>query len=145
MPFAAKLAIFWAGVGLLLFVLRMLPRTRIARLLTSAQGPVWQDGERRSAFLRRKARFALGWLAQLAVADALLVGLWSCDVLSKDEPTVTIVCGFACVIGTAMALLGAVLAALASLKHRLLGPDPTWTPPVQPAGDDESGYSDFEA
>jgi uncharacterized membrane protein YdbT with pleckstrin-like domain len=140
MSLDARIALFWLGVYLVLCLLRAKPGSIIARVMLAGIGPIQHEGELRSRYLRRQAVFALGWLAQLLVIAAVLILICERVPAPTDAETFTVVAMFALVIGTGMAVLGALLAWLGSIKARLIGPDPAWHAPVVPVDDSE----DFE-
>ena len=138
-----KIAVFWLCVYLAVWVLRRRPNSAISRLAFSWQGPFPIDGELKSSYYRRKAAFALGWLMQILAAAAILALIVMYASPKSDSISLAImVIAFALTIGLGMAVLGALLAVLTSLKALLLGPDPTFSPhepmPVEDVDDRES-------
>ncbi|MDP9124779.1 MAG: hypothetical protein M3N82_09305 [Pseudomonadota bacterium] len=132
-----KLALFWLGVYLAVALVRASPVSTFGRIALAWIGSIQQEGELRSRYLHRQARYALGWLAQLLVIAALLVLLCKAVPALAHSEAFLIVASFALVIGTGMALLGALLAWLGSIKAARWGPDPAWHAPVEAVEDDE--------
>jgi hypothetical protein len=125
MPFYAKLAIFWVGLYLAIYLLGRFPNSLISRLAFSWHGPVPVPGERKSHFLFRQAGYAVNWLAQIAFLFALgYVATWWRPSLG-EETWFLALWAFALPIFGGMALLGAILAVCAALKAMLFGPNPT--------------------
>ena len=121
------IALFWIGIWLALKVLRRNPDSIAARFAFSWHGPYPEEGERLSSYYRRKVWFALGWLLELLLVSAILgILAWWVPVIRNAEPFL-IFSGFALTIGLGMATLGAILVWLASLKARLIGPDPIFS------------------
>ena len=138
MSFDVKLALFWLGVYIVMCLLRAGPASAVARVALAWIGPVPREGELRSHYLHRQALFALGWLAQLLVIAALLTLLCQAIPALANSQAFIVVAGFALVIGLGMAVLGALLAWLGSMKARLLGPNDAWrAPAATPLEDDD--------
>ena len=125
-----KIAAFWLCVHFVLWLLRRRPNSAISRLAFSWQGPHPVEGELKSSYYRRKAIFALGWLAQILTATAFVALAMHAMPRSEAVDTPIMVAAFTLTIGCGMAMLGALLAALVSLKASLLGPNPAFSPPA---------------
>jgi len=124
MPFEVKLGIFWLIAFAALWFIKRRPHSLAASVLLSWHGPFPLVHEPRSSYYRRKCLFAIGWLVQLLAAASLVVLLaWLVPGIRESEPFV-LVAGFALCIGIGMAVLGALLAGLVSLKAYYLGPNP---------------------
>jgi hypothetical protein len=125
MSFYAKLAIFWVGLYLAIYLLARFPNSRISRLAFSWHGPVPSPGERKSHLMFRWAGYALSWLAQITFVFALgYVATWWRPSLA-DEMWFLALWAFALPIFGGMAFLGALMALLTGLKAQFLGPNPT--------------------
>ena len=128
MPLEVQIGVFWLFVFAVLWTLRRKPNSFAAKIAFSWHGPFPRQNEKKSSYYRRKSLFALGWLLQLLTATALvLIATWAMPRLQESEPFL-LVTGFALTIGLGMALLGALLAYLTSLKAQFLGPDPQFIP-----------------
>ena len=140
LPFFQKLAAFWLCVRAILWLLKRRPDSIISRLAFSWQGPYPREGELKSSYYRRKSLFALGWLAQIVTAAALVALAMRAMPWSEAVDMSIMVAAFTLTIGIGMAALGALLAALASVKASLLGPDPAFSsaPQACPLDDAES-------
>lgn len=127
MPFFAKLAIFWVGLYLAIYVLARFPNSRISRLAFSWHGPAPIPGERKSHLMFRLASYALGWLAQITFLFALgyVATLWRPSL--AEETWFLALWAFTLPLLGGVALLGAILAGFAGLKAKAFGPDPTAT------------------
>ena len=71
MPFLEKLAVFWVGVYVILYVLACFPGSRISHLAFSWHGPAPRPGERKDHFMFRLAGYALSWFAQVVSCSPL--------------------------------------------------------------------------
>jgi hypothetical protein len=126
MPFEAKFLLFGVTVVAALWWLARNPGSRIARIAFSWHGPIPQHGETKSHFYGRQCLFALGWFAQFTVAWCVSFGLvWIWPAIDNAE-WFLVVFAFALPLATGMALLGAVLAGLCSVKAAVLGPNPAF-------------------
>jgi hypothetical protein len=125
MPFLEKLAVFWVGVYVILYVLACFPKSRISHLAFSWHGPAPRPGERKDHFMFRLAGYALSWFAQVVFLFALgyLITWWRPSF--GDETWFLALWAFALPIFGGMALLGAFMAVVSALKARLFGPNPT--------------------
>ena len=123
MSFELKLGLFGACVFGIFWWIGRFPHSVLARCLMTWNGPFPLPDETRSDYFLRKARFALGWLAQITVASLILF-LWTRLSPEFMRSEAFLVSMFALALGMGMALLGAALAGLASLKASLLGPNP---------------------
>jgi hypothetical protein len=124
-----KIAAFWLCVCVVMWLLKRRPNSAISKLAFSWQSPHPVEGELKSSYYRRKAIFALGWLAQILTAAALVALAMYAMPRSRSIDTPIMVAAFTLTIGCGMAVLGALLAALVSLKASLLGPDPAFSLP----------------
>ncbi len=143
MSTVAKIAVFWVCIYLALWLLRRHPNSAISRFAFSWQGPFPAEGELKSSYYRRKAIFALGWLAQIAALLALVMYTMP---RSKSIATPMMLAMFALAIGFGMAVLGALLAALTSFKARWLGPNPAFSliRPEHEVDDEADGHEPHE-
>ncbi|MFD2366525.1 hypothetical protein [Pseudoduganella sp. GCM10020061] len=119
--------LFYTVIWVVLRALRRNPNSTAARIAFAWQGPFPQDGERLSSYYRRKTWFALGWLLKLVVVSAILAtAVWMVPAIQNAE-TFLLCSMFVLAIGMGMAALGALLVYAASLKARLVGPDPIFS------------------
>lgn len=126
MSFYAKLAVFWVAVFVTLWLLSRFPNSRISRLAFSWYGPKPSPGELKSRFLARWCTYALGWLAQIlfVFACGYVASLWFPAI--AENMLFLAVWSFALPLLGGTALLGAMLAAGASLKAKYVGPNPVF-------------------
>jgi hypothetical protein len=125
MNFYAKLAIFWVVLFGALWALRRFPESRAAYVAYSWQGPVPAHGERYSSFLQRRSRFLFGWFVQVAaVFFAMWVAVAWLPTLAESPVFLAFWVAFSLLGGTFF--LAFTIYSLQSLKHCILGPDPTY-------------------
>jgi hypothetical protein len=125
MSFYAKLFVFWIVVHIVYRLALRYPGSRLSRIAFSWHGPVPHHGELKSHFLARRCAHALAWLSQIlfVFACGYCISFWFPSVA---ETTPFLVVWFVVSLLGGMALLGAAIAACASLKARYFGPDPTF-------------------
>lgn len=110
------IVLFWLAVIAAIRVAVWFPDSLPARVLFSPQGPVRGRGETESDFLRRRARFHGGWLAQAA---ALFAAGWIAKRLDASlEDSLAFVVMWAAVLPALAAC--ALVAALADVGRALL-------------------------
>jgi hypothetical protein len=129
MSFYAKLAVFWLIMYSAIWVLARYPSSKLSRFAFSWYGPVPFPGELKSQFMLRWCFYALGWLGQIAFVFACgYVAAWLHPPLT-DAMLFLAFWAFALPLLAGMSLLGAIIAGGASLKARLLGPNPAFVAP----------------
>lgn len=124
MPFEAKLLLFGAGMVAALWWAARYPDSLVSRIAFTWHGPFPQHGETKSHFYRRQCVFALGWLVQFMVVWALgYICAWYWPGITESV-WFLVVFAFALPLAIGMALLGALLAWLCSVKASVIGPNP---------------------
>jgi hypothetical protein len=124
MSFLARVVVFWVVVIAAISILRLFPRSLVARVVFARQGPVPQRGEPRSRYMLRWARYWASWLAQCVAVfaacwlvtswqPALADSLWFLALWVVVVPALAAAASFACLV-----------ALVAWAKARIVGPDP---------------------
>jgi hypothetical protein len=119
-----KIAVFYAVLWLVLWLLRRSPESLVSKIAFSWNGPFPNVGEKRSQFLRRQALYATSWLVQILMVAAMLMIMVTLLPSLKSSEVFQLVSAFALTIGAGMALVSAIYFAVASVKASALGPDP---------------------
>lgn len=121
---------FWAVVFLVLVVLRCWPGNVIARAAFMWFGPLPKQAETWAQFQFRWAIYSFSWLCQCCF---LLTVLWLSALWfpGVDSATWFQVAFFALPLGAGAALLAVVGFLIKAAKARLIGPNPTWTNPLE--------------
>lgn len=120
-----RIIIFAVGLVGVLWLLRLFPRSSVARIAFSWFGPVPRDGESWAKYQLRWAFYSLDWLSQIAVLFAALFGavyLWP----SFAEHQLFQVAGFALSLAGVTALVAALAFLTKAGKARYLGPNPVY-------------------
>jgi hypothetical protein len=125
-----KIVIFYAVIGVALFLLRVFANTLVGRIAFSWMGPVPAEGEPWAAYQLRWAVYSLDWLVQVAVLFAVVNGVL---MLFPETQRYQLLWAFqfALALGLGMALLASVAFLFKSAKAHYLGPNPTWQPPIE--------------
>jgi hypothetical protein len=124
MSFLTRVVVFWFVVIAAISILRLFPRSLLARVLFAPQGPVPQRGEPRSRYMLRWAAYWESWVVQCVIVfaacwlvtswlPALAESLWFLALWVAVVPALAAVASFACLV-----------ALVAWAKARIVGPDP---------------------
>jgi hypothetical protein len=126
MSFYAKLAAFWVVVYAALWLLSRFPNSRVSRIAFSWHGPIPYRGEYKSHYFGRWCIYALTWFAQILFIFSCGYFVSSLFPHFANATLFLVVWAFALPLLGGTALLGAVLAACASLKAKYVGPNPVF-------------------
>lgn len=123
MWFLVKMVVFWVVVIVAIRLLVIFPNNILSRIAFSRHGPVQLPGESRSHYLLRQSRYALGWLAQAAFL--LACGWYAAQQFPELTDETWFLALFAVTLPVlgAIALIGALVAALGAVGARLYGPE----------------------
>ena len=137
MELLPKIAVFYACLWVVLWLLKRSPESWLSKAAFSWQGPFPAVGETKSHFLRRQAMHATSWLVQIILVAAIVVILTSVLPTLKSSEAFQIVTAFALTLGAAMAIVSAVFFSLASVKASMIGPNPEFELAKQEEPEDE--------
>ena len=125
MSFFAKLAIFFALLLGLLWLLHRFPDSAVSRAAFAWRGPTPENGERLARFLARRALFALKWFGQILLVFCIL---WLVVLVLPGigESSLFLLFWFALPLLGGTMLLASAIYACAALKQHVFGPNPTF-------------------
>lgn len=123
MSFYAKLAMFWAALFGIIWLLCRFPNNPVSQLAFDWRGPYPAHGERLSKFMLRRAIYALKWFSQILLAFCALwlLASWRPDLA---ETSVFMLFWFALPLLGGTLLLAAIVYAGLAAKQHLFGPNP---------------------